>query len=349
MPPADPGTDEGAALFPRLGPGREFDRIRRILAQGATPADRRAMDEAGVLVGPGDDAAVLSDGLVLSTDLAVEGIHFNLDWITPEEAGARATAAALSDLAAMAATPRGLLVSLAVPAPGSMAEVVMTGVRAMATAHGAPLLGGDLTRSPGPLLLDVVAVGQAGVPLLRGGARPGDELWVTGTLGAAAAAVEAWKAGRRPDPGARARFARPTPRLAESRWLQDVAGATAGLDLSDGLGGDAAHLAAASGVGVVLSGGALLEVSHRGGESSPAAALARALHGGEDYELAVALPPGLERQRVEEFTRRFDLSLTRVGRIVEVPGVFLEPLTGGPPVPLTRGGWDHFAPPSSST
>jgi thiamine-monophosphate kinase len=356
------GATRSAAGGTPLGPGAEFDRIRGFLQGLPVPA--------GVRVGPGDDAAVLADGTVLSTDLSVEGIHFRLDWISPEEAGWRATAAALSDLAAMAAAPVGILVSVAVPRPGDLADALMAGVRAAAEAARAPLLGGDLTRSPGPALVDVVAVGRTDAPLLRSGARPGDELWVTGRLGAAAAAVEAWVRGAAPHSEAREAFARPRPRIDEARWLAGALGATAGIDLSDGLAGDAGHLAAASGVGVELDAAGLGAVAWTGGGGEPALsrepagthpsspspalspALRRALHGGEDYELLVALPPGVGARGVEEFRQRFDLVLSPVGCVVPGSGVHLRPEGGGAPVPLARGGWDHFdlspdSPPSS--
>ncbi|CAN5758559.1 hypothetical protein BH23GEM11_BH23GEM11_21360 [soil metagenome] len=347
-----------AAERSALGPGTEFDRIRGFL-EGVP-------DTPGVRVGPGDDGAVLADGTVLSSDLSVEGTHFQLDWVSAEEAGYRATAAAISDLAAMAARPLGILGSVAVPAPGTLSAEVMAGVRAAAAASRAPLLGGDLTRSPGPVVVDVMVVGHADPPLLRSGARVGDELWVTGSLGAAAAAIEAWVAGRTPGPRAREAFCRPAPRIEEARWLIREAGARAGLDLSDGIAGDAAHLAAASGVGIELEARALLRASYRaasdGGETSEASEaseasdaaepadaaldrdLRRALHGGEDFELLVALPPGGGQPRVEEFRQRFDLPLTRVGRVVDGTGVHLRPGGNAPSRPLTTGGWDHFEP-----
>lgn len=321
-----------------LGPGGEFDRIRRFLADAAPLPP-------GVLVGPGDDAAVLAPDLVLSTDLAIEGVHFRLDWIEPHEAGGRAVAAALSDLAAMAADLVGVAVSIAVPPGSGAAEGIMEGARAAVEARGGALLGGDLARSPGPLLLDVVAVGRTAAPLLRSGARPGDELWVTGILGGAAAAVVLWQRGERPAAPLRAAHARPEPRLGPARWLVEEVGARAGLDLSDGIAGDAAHLAAASGVAVRLEAGAL--PVHPAIASSEGSrdldALSLALHGGDDFELLVAVPPGgISPARVEEFTRRFDLLLSRVGTAVEGSGVLLVPPGGGEPRPLTRGGYDHF-------
>jgi thiamine-monophosphate kinase len=325
---------------PGLGPGREFDWIRGVLEGAPTHSPQ-------VPVGPGDDAAVVAPDLVLSTDMAIEGVHFQLDWISPEEAGARAVAAALSDLAAMAARVVGILVSVGVPGGDGPARgrALMAGARAEIERWDGILLGGDLTRSPSGLLLDVVAVGRTEAPLLRAGAVPGDELWVTGTLGAAAAAVALWKADRTPSAGLRDRFVSPRPRIGPARWLVREAGARAGLDLSDGLAGDAGHLAAASRVGVELDLGRLplhpelAQVDLPSGTDS----LALALHGGEDYELLVAIPPaGLPSGKVEVFRERFDLSLTRIGRVVEGRGVSALPPGGGPASPLVGGGFDHL-------
>jgi thiamine-monophosphate kinase len=324
----------------RLGPGEEFRRIQRFL-DGLPPAP-------GVQVGPGDDAAVLADGTVLSTDLSVEGIHFRLDWMTPEEAGYRAVAAALSDLAAMGAEPTGVLLSLAVPPPGDLSEGFMRGARQAADRGGVPVLGGDLARSPGPVFLDVTVVGRTAHPLLRSGARPGDGVWVTGTLGASAAAVQALSQGVPPSAEARRALVAPSPRLREAIWLRDQGGATAALDLSDGLAGDAGHLATASGLTVILEGDRILSVAWDEGGESPQLRLERALRGGEDYELLLTLPPLQAGWRVEEFAECFDLTLTRIGT-VELPPegegstVRLIPLGGGAPIPLHGGGWDHFA------
>jgi thiamine-monophosphate kinase len=331
---------------PALGPGDEFDRIRNIL--------RNLPPHPEPKVGPGDDAAVLSDGMVLSTDLTVEGVHFRLDWISPEEAGGRAVVAALSDLAAMAAEPIGVLVSLAVPAAGTGPEPFMAGVRERIDEMGIPLLGGDLTRSPGPVILDAVVVGWVESPLLRAGARPGDALWVTGALGGAAAAVAAWTSGGVPHPEFRERFARPQARIAEARWLRERCALSAGLDLSDGLAGDAAHLAAASGVGVLLWRGALPVHPRFGegkadGEGGGDRVLEWALHGGEDYELLLAAPQGELEPWVEEFRRSFDLSLTRVGEVMEGEGVWILHEDEGEPMRVERGGWDHFRPTPSES
>ncbi len=332
------GRDPGTSGVARLGAGKEFDRIRRILAGGEHGAVRE------LLVGPGDDAVVLADGTVLSTDLSVEGIHFRLDWISPEEAGFRAAAGALSDLAGMGAEVVGVLASVAAPGDGALAEPLMAGVRRCVEGGGGILLGGDLTRSPGPLLVDVVVVGRTRSPLTRSGARPGDRLWVTGVLGGAAGAVALQEVGKVPPEPLRRRFAAPVPRLAEGRWLRE-AGASAGLDLSDGIAGDAGHLAAASGVRAVLEAAAIpVDPAAAAGLPETHPPISLALHGGEDYELLVAAPEGILERRVEEFVRRFDLSLTRVGWVEEGDGVFLVLEGSDVPAPILRGGFDHFFP-----
>ena len=318
-----------------LGPGPEFDRIRAILSH--------LPDVPGVLVGPGDDAAVLVGGVVVTTDMSVEGVHFRRDWISAEEAGYRAAAAALSDLAAMAAAPDGLLASVSAPGDGADAEAVMNGVRRLANRYGIPLLGGDLTRSPGPLVVDVVAVGRSMDPLLRSGARVGDEVWVTGTLGGAAAAVALWKAGRLVPAEARRAYAEPVPRIFEAFWLCS-AGARAGIDVSDGIAGDAGHLAAASGVAIVLDEAATpLHPGLTHADLPPGTdAMELALHGGEDYELLVAVPEGVLDSGVEEFRARFDLPLSRVGRVREGSGVVLAASSPGEGERQLRAGFDHF-------
>lgn len=327
-----------------LGPGGEFDLVRTFLAGADEPGP-------GVRVGPGDDALVLDDGTVISTDIAVEDVHFRREWLDLPEIGYRATAAGLSDLAAMAAEPLGALVSLALRAEDAdrVGPAVIEGVREALDGVGASLLGGDLSSSPGPLILDVVSVGRADRPLLRDGARPGDELWVTGRLGGAAAAVRRWRAGRTPEPGLRQAFARPSPRVSEARWLAREAGVRALIDLSDGLAGDAGHLSAASGVRIVLEAERIpIHPSLHGdgdeGANTEESPLESALRGGEDYELLLAAEPGDVELLVDEFSVRFGLALTRVGRVEEGEGVHLLRPGAPAPVPVTVGGFSHFGP-----
>jgi thiamine-monophosphate kinase len=228
-----------------LGSGAEFDLIRRFIA-----SDPPLPPE--VRVGPGDDAAVLQGGWVVSSDMSVEDVHFRRAWLSDAEIGYRAAVAALSDLAAMAATPVALIVSTAAPRLGVDVGAVQAGVREAAAFVGASVIGGDLSRSPGPLVIDVVVLGCTAWPVLRDGAEPNDEVWVTGTLGASAAATSMWEAGEDPPAALRAAFARPTARVEEARWLVDREWLDAAIDVSDGLAGDVGHLAAASGVRITL-------------------------------------------------------------------------------------------------
>ena len=245
IPRTDRMTEQGKRSV-RLGPGAEFDLIRRFLeSEGELPPQVR--------VGPGDDAAVIDGGWVISTDLSVEDVHFRRAWLSDEEIGYRAGAAAISDLAAMAATPVALLLSLAAPRDGTVdPEAVHAGVRSIAGSVGASVIGGDFSRSPGPLVLDVVVLGCTAWPVLRDGAEPGDDVWVTGALGASAAAVHAWEAGEEPSAELRTAYAAPMPRVAEACCLVEHEVVDALIDLSDGLVGDLGHVAAASGVQITI-------------------------------------------------------------------------------------------------
>lgn len=316
-----------------LGPGREFDRIRRIAA---------ALGPRGT--GLGDDCAVLPAAdamLVASTDVSVEGVHFDQAWLSFEEIGWRATAAALSDLAADGAEAAGVLVALTVPSNATDDDVasVMAGAGAAAAEVGARVVGGDL--SGGPLWsLGVTVLGWASAPVTRAGALPGDGLWVTGALGGARAALEAWQRGAEPDAEARRRFARPVPRLHAGRWLAHH-GAHAMIDVSDGLGADAAHLAAASGVALAIE---LAQVPVAPAASTAAGLLdvpaARfAAESGEEYELLVALPETFGAEDARAFQSVAGLPLTRVGEVRIGAGVHA--VLDGTPVALT--GYDHFA------
>lgn len=324
-----------------MGPGAEFDLIRSLVGHGR-PLPR------GVVVGPGDDAAVFENGFVLTCDMTVEDVHFRRGWLSGEEIGYRAAAAALSDLAAMAALPVAALVAYALPGGEGRALVreIHAGVEEACRLVGAGVVGGDVTASPGPLVVDVAAVGRTDRPVLRSGARPGDELWVTGRLGAPAAAVSLLAAGRRPSPPLHDAYARPRPRTAEALWLARHAELAALIDLSDGLAGDAAHVAAASGVTVILEADAVpvhpAAAEGVGEEAAPDLALS----GGEDYELLLAVRPGALGGVVDGFAEAFGVPLSRVGEVVErvEDGVLLRPTGGGAPVRPARGGFDHFRP-----
>ena len=306
-----------------LGPGGEFDRIRAIWRRLGEQMSQAGEDCALVTIG--------SERLAISTDVTIEGTHFRKGWLAPEEVGWRAAAAALSDLAAVAAEPRGVMASLGVSPewPEELVSEVMHGVGQAAAAVDAQLWGGDLVRSE-RLVLDVVVVGRAEAPVLRSGAAPGEGLWVTGALGGPAAALAAWLAGGEPEQTARERFAHPRPRIAEALWLRDE-GATAMIDLSDGLIGDAGHLAAASGVRCVIEDERV--------PVHPAASPRGALVGGEEYELLAALPRETDNELAAAFEDTFGIRLTRVGRVEEGQGVEL--LENGAPVALP-GGFTQF-------
>jgi thiamine-monophosphate kinase len=313
-----------------LGPGAEFDRIRRIV---------QLLGPEGV--GLGDDCGLIREGeefFALSTDVSVEGVHFRPQWVRPEEVGWRATASALSDLAAEGAVPVGILCAVTLPAPAPEAHLLelMSGVGAAAKYAGALVLGGDISTGPG-WSVAVTVVGRTRAPVTRGGAEPGDRLWVSGTLGAARAAVEAWRRGEQPLPGARARFARPEPRIAAGRWLARH-GARAMIDVSDGLGGDAGHLAAASRVAleldlstVPIAPEVIPEADRLGVSPQQFAA-----EGGEDFELLVALPPRFNA--ADAFVRDCGINLTPVGTVGQGNGVRC--LLAGQAIMLK--GFNHF-------
>jgi thiamine-monophosphate kinase len=326
-----------------LGSGAEFDLIRRFYPADPSPPGPMRIPDA-VRIGAGDDCAIVrGEGLALSVDMSVEGVHFQRAWLQPEEIGYRAAAAALSDLAAVAATPIGVLASIAID--DSETEIVpriMDGVRAAAAGVRAVLLGGDMSWTSGPMVVDIVVVGNALRPVLRRGARAGDSLWVTGELGAAAAAVGAWQAGRTPEAAARLAFALPTPRVAEAIWLAARGAVDALIDVSDGLASDVEHIAVASDVRIIIDAASVpIHPTVHAHTPDYNHALRLALTGGEDYELCFAAPPGTVEHIAESFVDTFDLKLTCIGTVHEGSGVMLR--TGGAVVDMPYAGHDHFA------
>ena len=305
-----------------LGPGAEFDLIRTLLD--------RWQDRAR---GIGDDVAALDipagERVVASTDVSVEHVHFKREWLTPREIGYRATAAALSDLAAAAAVPLGILVALTLPESWrESATALADGIGDAAAEAETHIIGGDLSGGT-ELSLAITVLGRAASPLQRGGARAGDALYVTGRLGGPFLALHAWRTGLEPDREARARFAHPAPRIREAQWLH-AHGATAAIDISDGLLGDAAHIAAASSATLHLELDALRVLD--GVDPLDAA------RSGEEYELLVTAPARLD---VAAFEREFHLPLTPVGRVERgLAGVHAT--LRGTRVAAT-GGFSHFS------
>ena len=305
----------------------EFELIQRYFAGLTPPAGT-------VRLGIGDDAALLEPPpghtLVMTLDTLVAGRHFFSD-ADPEGVGHKSLAVNLSDLAAMGAEPAWALLSLTLPQmdPPWLAAF-SRGLGALAHRHGVSLVGGDSCRGPLSIALQLTGLVPAGRALTRGGGRPGDRVFVTGTLGDAALALRLLQAGRSPSPALRRRLERPEPRLAEGQRLRGIASAC--IDLSDGLVADLGHLCRASGCGARLQ-----------AEAIPRSAAVRAagdwrlpLAGGDDYELCFTVPPAnLARLQA------LDLELHPIGELVEGEGV--EVLDSqGRPLPHYCG-FDHFS------
>ena len=314
----------------------EFD----LIARWFRPPVRRAR------LGGGDDCALLAPetdmDTAISTDLLVEGRHF-LSTVDPEALGHKALAVNLSDLAACGATPRSFLLALALPtAEPAFLEPFARGLLALADAHGCELVGGDTTRGPLTIGITVLGAVPRGAALLRSGARAGDELWASGTLGDARLALEVFRgtvalAG---DAFARVRgrMERPTPRVALGERLRGVA--TAAIDVSDGLAGDLGHVLVASGVGATVDVDALPVSETLRGQPRD---LARrfALAGGDDYELCFTAPAE-RRDDVSRAGEAAGVAVTRIGRIESAPGLRVVDGDGRPVAGLATAGFDHF-------
>lgn len=314
-----------------LGPGREFDAIRSFVGADRMP------DE--VVLGPGDDAAVLEGGWVVSCDLSVEDVHFKRAWLSNREIGYRAAAVALSDLAAMGARPVALVAAVSTSARDGGMDALQAGIREAAAAAGGAVVGGDVSTSVETMVLDITVLGRAEAPVLRSAARHGQALWVTGPLGGAAAAVRLWLDGREPGGDLRRAFARPPARTALAVDLAALQGIGAMIDLSDGLAGDAGHLSVGSGMRVTIDADALPVAPAVREALGDDEARAAALRGGEDYELLFTADEGaVDPEAIE---RRHGAVLTRIGRVESGRGVWLQE-GAGDPVALSGGGFDHY-------
>jgi thiamine-monophosphate kinase len=316
-------------------PERELiERIRRLARSG-----RRG---GPLLAGIGDDCSILrvaaGHEALLTTDFTLEEIHFRRQWHAAPAVGHRCLARGLSDIAAMGGEPVAAFLSLALPAQTRQPWVdgFLRGFLGLARKFGVALAGGDTAESAGGVAADVVVVGEvpAGEAIRRSGARPGDSIYVTGELGAAAAALYQLRESGRILPAAAARaYFFPIPRLKAGRLLRRQRLASAMIDLSDGFSTDLAHICEESGVGAVVS-----ESSIPRAHSSPAATstLHFALHGGEDYELLFTVPQGRRVPRTLGGVR-----LTRVGEIIREKKVWLMDSHGQRKALLPRG-WEHF-------
>ena len=322
----------------------EFDLIARYFAR---PAKRSPL-------GTGDDCALLAPApgmqLAVSSDMLVEGRHF-LSTVDPARLGHKSLAVNLSDLAACGAKPLAFTLALSLPAVDeAWLEGFSRGLFALAEAHDCELVGGDTTRGPLNICITVFGEVPSGAALLRSGARVGDDLWVSGTLGDARLALEVFR-GALNLPGelfdiARQRMETPTPRNALGQALQGIA--TAAVDVSDGLLGDLGHILRASGVGAQVDADAA--VARMRLPAHPLAAQAAltpellrlcALSGGDDYELLFTAPAD-RRDAVAAAAQRADTPVARIGRIEAETGLRI--VDGrGVPVAQRFGAFDHFA------
>ena len=314
-----------------------------------------------VEIGIGDDAAALGSEpgklSVVTTDALVEGVHFRRDWTAARAIGHKSLAVNLSDLAAMGAEPRASLLSLALPPsfPVDDFDALIDGYVSLANASGAALIGGNMTASPGPVMVSVTAIGavRRRRVLRRHTARAGHELYVTGVVGGAAAGLALLQAGtQRGTLNASARDAVARYEQPEARWrvgwmVSRTGSASAAMDLSDGLAATAHAMAAASGVGIVLEAGAIpvAEAARDWAASTGKDPLTFALAGGEDYELAFAVSPRTRRQFLAAARRTRGLQITRIGRFVPERGAWLS--NGEVRTPLPTG-FQHWEGPQVS-
>jgi thiamine-monophosphate kinase len=323
----------------------EFRLIDRIHA-------RTAQVREDVRLGIGDDAALLAvpagQELAVAIDTLVEGVHFP-HGTAPADIGWKALAVNLSDLAAMGATPAWALLALTLPelpaeAQAARVDGLADGFAQLAQAYGVALVGGDTTRGPFALSVAVHGFVPPGQALRRDGARAGDLVFVTGTLGDAAAGLQRLAPSADPDEEKRrdflrARLHRPQPRVAAGLSLRGRASAC--IDVSDGLLADLGHLCTASAVGAEIEVERLPLSCALLGSCDEAAAHDYALAGGDDYELCFTVPPALAGE-VQADLARLGCGATRIGRIVEAPGVRVRGAEGEWLTPARRG-WDHFA------
>jgi thiamine-monophosphate kinase len=319
----------------------------------------------GVVVGLGDDAAAIEIGpqALFTTDSLVEGVHFHRDASPPRLLGRKALTVNLSDVAAMGGIGRYATVSLCLPPDVTLGWVdsLYDGLLERAAESGVALVGGNVARARESIVVDVALLGDAGRLLLRSGARPGNRVVVTGTLGAAAEGVRLLADGARLDEDGlltatgvwtessapavlyclRAQLD-PRPPLALARSIAERGLARAGMDISDGLSLDLLEICRQSDLGAVVDAGTVpLDAKAAGLERARGGdAMALALHGGEDYQLLLAVAPE-ELDELGELARVWGVAVTAVGELVEgVPAVRLRDAAGERP--LAPAGHDHF-------
>lgn len=328
----------------KLGEIGEFGFIGRIAA--------RIGAGEGVRVGIGDDAAVtdMRPGYVLLTtsDMLIEGVHFDLAFTDPYRLGKKSLAVNLSDIAAMGGEPRHFLLSLAIPVdlPLEFLDRFVAGVLDLADLHGVTLIGGDTCKSPRGLVISITLHGEQ-LPervICRAGARPGDAVYVTGTVGDSALGLALLQHGETEGP-AIDRHLDPAPRVRAGIALAEAGLATAMIDISDGLLADLGHIAERSGVGVRVEAGLLpLSPFFRATAARFVPdSLSLALAGGEDYELLFTAPVACEAD-IFALTTAVGVACRRIGTITAGGGIVV---TGeaGQPLALPKTGFNHFTAP----
>ncbi len=314
----------------------EHDLIRRYFsALGARRGD--------VVVGVGDDCAILAPDagqqLAVSIDTLIAGVHFD-PGCAAEAVGHKSLAVGLSDLAAMGAEPMWATLALTLPESDPVwLSGFARGFGELALMHGVALVGGDTTRGALSVTVQVHGRVPPGEPVTRAGARPGDRLFVSGTLGDAGLALRQIQAGAAPTPALRRRLERPEPRVAAGQRLRRLA--TAMIDLSDGLVADLGHILSASDVGATIELGALplgrevaAAVQETGDWDIP-------LGSGDDYELCFTVP-AMRRDLVDRAAADAGTCLTEIGEVRAAPGLSCRQPDGSLWTPV-HGGYDHFA------
>lgn len=330
----------------------EFELIRRYFVRPPTATPTQAV------LGIGDDCALLQSApgmqMAISSDMLVEGRHFFAD-VDPQTLGHKALAVNLSDLAACGAKPLAFTLALALPQANEVwLDAFSRGLFALADAHQCELVGGDTTRGPLNICITVFGEVPPGQALLRSGARVGDDIWVSGSLGDARLALEALQGHITLAPGvlhhARQRLEQPTPRVALGLALRGIASAAA--DVSDGLVGDLGHILERSGVGADLEAEIATTLIAADAQSTSASGhfgtqriLQYVLCGGDDYEL-VFTAPSQQSAAVHAAAAHSQTRVTRIGKIVVTPGLRLVDAQGQlvpDSAPLTTRSFDHFA------
>ncbi|HEY5626534.1 MAG TPA: thiamine-phosphate kinase [Nitrospira sp.] len=332
----------------------EFDLIRKV-------SRRHGAGSPSILRGIGDDAAAIAPPKrrhqLFTTDLLAEGVHFDRLTAQWPDIGFRAAAANLSDIAAMGGTPEYLLVALAIPRHGTVKQVqqLYEGIMAACKPYKVRLIGGDTSASAGKWFIGITLIGsvQPGRTLYRSGARIGDALYVTGTIGDSLAGLKLLQRSR-PVPSGKSlqprhreflmrRHLRPTARIAEGQWLSTHKWATSAIDLSDGLSGDLRHICEESHVGaeIQLAALPLSPACRTYATATRQNPTALALAGGEDYELLFTVPSRL-RRRFERSALSRPTRITRIGTILPAKAGVVAILPNGKRQPLKITSYEHF-------